>query len=72
MRHILEGIVKLNHKFFEHERIQIETTFAATPLVFGSKDQLEAVFMNLALNAQAAMEGGGKLTIKTSTEEIRR
>ncbi len=65
--HTLEGIVKLNYKFFEHERVEIKTDFGATPRVFGSKDQLEAVFMNLALNAQAAMEGGGKLTIKTST-----
>ncbi len=67
VNHILEGIVKLNAKFFEHERIQIETDFGETPPVFGSKDQLEAVFMNLTLNAQAAMEGGGKLSIRTST-----
>ena len=31
--------------------------------MYGSKDQLEAVFMNLALNAEAAMEDGGTLTI---------
>jgi signal transduction histidine kinase len=67
VRDILAGIVKLNHKFFELERVSIETRFGATPQVYGSKDQLEAVFMNLALNAQAAMQGGGKLTIKTST-----
>ena len=54
VRQILQGIVKLNHKFFEHERIQIETDLTSTPMVFGSKDQLEAVFMNLALNAQAS------------------
>jgi signal transduction histidine kinase len=65
IRHILEGEIKLNQKFFEHERIRIETSFAPVPPVFGSKDQLEAVFMNLALNAQAAMEGGGTLTFKT-------
>ncbi len=69
MKHLLEGIIKLNQKFFEHERVQIETKFADTPPVFGSKDQLEAVFMNLALNAEAAMEKGGRLTIKTHTED---
>ncbi|MEO8392486.1 MAG: response regulator [Chloroflexota bacterium] len=68
VRQILQGIAKLNHKFFENERIQIETGLAATPLVFGSKDQLEAVFMNLALNAQGAMEKGGKLTINSRSE----
>lgn len=67
VKHVLEGILKLNHKFFEFEHITIETKLGATPLVFGSKDQIEAVFMNLALNAQAAMEGGGKLTIRTRT-----
>ncbi len=67
VKHILEGIIKLNHKFFEFEHIKIETKLGSTPPVFGSKDQLEAVFMNLALNAQAAMQGGGKLTIKTRT-----
>ncbi len=65
---IVEGIVKLNHKFFEHERVKVDTRLSPTPAVFGNKDQLEAVFMNLALNAQAAMEGGGTLTIKTSTD----
>lgn len=69
VNHILEGVIKLNHKFFEHEHVQIEPKFKPTPSVFGSKDQIEAVFMNLALNAQAAMEGGGKLTIKTHTEK---
>ncbi len=69
INYILEGVVKLNHKFFEHARVQIDTKFKPTPPVFGSKDQMEAVFMNLALNAQAAMEGGGKLTIKTYTEK---
>jgi signal transduction histidine kinase/DNA-binding response OmpR family regulator len=68
VNHILEGIVKLNHKFFEFERITIKTEFGPTPRVFGSKDQLEAVFMNLSLNAQAAMKGG-TLTIKTYTED---
>ncbi|MCC6804564.1 MAG: GAF domain-containing protein, partial [Anaerolineae bacterium] len=65
MNKLIENILKLNHKFFEHERIRVESNFATTPPVFGSKDQLEAVFMNLALNAQAAMTGGGKLTVRT-------
>lgn len=65
---VVQTILKLNQKFFEHERIRIDAQLTATPPVFGSKDQLEAVFMNLALNAQAAMEGGGTLTIKAYTQ----
>lgn len=61
---ILDGIIRLNQRFFEHERVTIRTEFTPLPLVHGSKDQLEQVFMNLALNAQAAMDGGGTLTIR--------
>ncbi|MEP7292483.1 MAG: response regulator, partial [Chloroflexota bacterium] len=68
VNHILEGIVKLNQKFFQLERVQIETHLGTTPPVYGSKDQLEAVFMNLALNAKAAMNGG-VLTINSRTEK---
>ena len=66
---ILEGVIKLNTKFFEHERVSIQAALPELPPVFGSKDQLEAVFMNLALNAQAAMEKGGVLTIKARQEK---
>lgn len=61
---ILGGVIKLNTKYFEHERVTIQADLPALPPVFGSKDQLEAVFMNLALNAQAAMDGGGTLTVR--------
>jgi two-component system NtrC family sensor kinase len=65
---LLETVIKLNRKFFEHECVTVDATLPTLPPVFGSKDQLEAVFMNLALNAQAAMEGGGTLTIKAREE----
>lgn len=65
---ILDGIVKLNYKFFEHQHVQFETSLPVLPPVLGSKDQLEQVFMNLALNAQAAMESGGKLRVSARRE----
>lgn len=64
--HILDGIIKLNHKFFEHSRIAIQSDLASLPSIYGSKDQLEQVFMNLTLNAQAAMPDGGTLWIKSA------
>jgi signal transduction histidine kinase len=65
---VIEGIVTLNRKFLEREHVTVVTDLPALPPVYGNKDQLEQVFMNLALNAQAAMEGGGTLTIRTRVE----
>lgn len=65
---VLERIVALNHKFFEKEGMKLELDVAALPPVHGSKDQLEQVFMNLTLNAQAAMSRGGRLVISARAE----
>ncbi len=65
---ILERIRDLNRKFFEKERMALDLDAPALPPVYGSKDQLEQVFMNLTLNAQAAMKAGGKLKIKALSE----
>lgn len=63
VKQLIENIIKLNQKFFEHERITVISNLQPLPPIYGSKYQLEAVFMNLALNAQAAMSPGGILTI---------
>jgi len=60
---VLESILKLNRKFFEHSRIRIESSLPTLPPIYASKDQLEQVFMNLTLNAQAAMPDGGRLRV---------
>jgi signal transduction histidine kinase/DNA-binding response OmpR family regulator len=60
---ILERIVDLNRKFFEKKGMNIELDVPTLPSIYGSKDQLEQVFMNLTLNAQAAMQRSGKLVI---------
>ena len=65
---LLEGIITLNRKFFQHARIEVEADLPPLPSIYGSKDQLDQVFMNLALNAQAAMENGGKLVISARAE----
>lgn len=60
---VIDGVLKLNRKFFEHSRIRVNASLPPLPSVLGSKDQLEQVFMNLALNAQAAMANGGTLSV---------
>lgn len=62
---ILEGIVALNRKFYEKEGMKLVVETGPLPSIYGSKDQLEQVFMNMVLNAQAAMEAGGVLHIRT-------
>jgi len=63
---VLEGVIALNRKYFQHERIEIVANLRESPHIHGSKDQLEQVFMNIALNAQAAMKSGGTFTVTTS------
>ncbi len=65
---LLEGIITLNRKFFQHERIEVLADLPPLPPIYGSKEQLNQVFMNLALNAQAAMAGGGTLRISARQE----
>jgi two-component system NtrC family sensor kinase len=65
---VVEGIVTLNRKFLEKEHVTVVAQLPPLPRIYGSKDQLEQVFMNLTLNAQAAMAGGGTLDISVSLE----
>jgi signal transduction histidine kinase len=60
---LIEGVVSLNRKFFEKENMQIIANLAPRMSILGNKDQLEQVFMNMILNAKAAMDTGGTLQI---------
>jgi signal transduction histidine kinase/CheY-like chemotaxis protein len=66
---IVEGVINLNRKFFEKEDMQISADLSSTLPIYGNKDQLEQVFMNLTLNAKAAMNAKGILQIKTWEEK---
>ncbi len=60
----IETVASLNRKFFEKEGMRIDLNIPSELPTYGNKDQLEQVFMNLVLNAQAAMNRGGVLSIK--------
>lgn len=62
---VIEGVINLNRKFFEKERMRIAADLTPGLPIYGSKDQLEQVFMNLTLNAKAAMQPGGILRISS-------
>ena len=65
---VIESVIDLNRKFFQQEGVNIESNLSVVPSIYGSKFQLEHVFMNLALNAMDAMENGGTLSIATRHE----
>lgn len=69
LRRVLESVINLNRKLFEQSNIAILSRLENLPQIYGSKDQLEQVFMNLVLNAQAAMLPGGKLEISARNSE---
>ncbi len=60
---MLRDVVRLNQKLFEQSGLGIEVTLPPLPAVCGNRDQLEQVFINLLLNARAAMSQGDSVTI---------
>ena len=53
------------------EDIAIKLVLASSiPAISADAGQLEQIIMNLAINAQDAMPGGGRLIIETSSEEL--
>jgi signal transduction histidine kinase/CheY-like chemotaxis protein len=69
LQRTLEGVINLNRKMFEQKDISLIAQIPPLPSFYGSKDQLEQVFMNLTLNAHAAMESGGTLTIHATASQ---
>lgn len=65
---VLEDVLALSRTYIRHSGIQVLTNLQGRGKVFGNRDQLEQVFLNLILNAQAAMEKGGKLAIESYVE----
>jgi signal transduction histidine kinase len=68
LRRTLEGVINLNRKLFEQSGITLSSDLNPLPAIYGNKDQLEQVFMNIILNAQAATQKGGKLEIRAGVE----
>jgi len=68
---IINDVIALSHKHFLHSKVEIITDLSEVPAVFGNRDQLEQVFLNIMLNAKEAMPDGGKLYIELAEENQR-
>jgi signal transduction histidine kinase len=67
---LLHKILLLMEKQFEDQAIQVRLSFAANlPCVYVVGDQIQQVFLNLALNASEAMPDGGILDIETHHDQ---
>lgn len=69
-RQLLDSMHKLLKRTLR-ENIEIKTAFGpGTILAYADRAQLESAVLNLALNAQDAMPGGGHLTLSAETSSI--
>ena len=71
LNRIIEQTLLLNANLLEIHHIQVKTDLDAhLPLVYGSEDQLQQVFMNLASNAVEAMEPFRHGMLKVKSEYL--
>ncbi len=70
VNHIMSQVIFLLRNQKEFRKVDIEENYdKRLPKVIGDKNQLQQVFLNLALNACEAMPEGGKLTISTQLKD---
>lgn len=68
VRAVLDDTLTLMDRQFQASRIQLVREYDAQPCrIMGNSDSLKQVFLNLAINARAAMENGGTLRIGLET-----
>lgn len=63
----IQNTLKLTHGEF-HRRIQVETDFGDLPPVECHAQMLNQVFLNILVNAGQAIEGEGKIAVRTRRE----
>lgn len=66
---VLDNVIALSRPFYRQGKINIHINVGQDIRIFGNRDQLEQVFVNLMLNAHAAMSEGGQLTIRSEIDQ---
>lgn len=71
VRAVLRATLELLERQFVSRNVRVETAFADDlPAVIADPDQIQQVFLNLALNAVDAMPSGGTLNISSRLETV--
>lgn len=65
---IVEDVISLSGSYIRNSGIKVDVNLDETAQIYGNRDQLEQVFLNIILNAHAAMQGGGTLKIDSHIE----
>jgi signal transduction histidine kinase len=60
---IVEDVISLSRSYISKSGITVNVDIDDGVQIYGNRDQLEQVFLNIILNAHAAMQDGGTLTI---------
>jgi two-component system, cell cycle sensor histidine kinase and response regulator CckA len=69
---VLRNAIKMLERLVgEHVEICFDPQ-AQLPAVYADNSMIEQIIMNLAVNARDAMPSGGRVTIRTSLEQVRR
>lgn len=66
---VMETVMALSETYMRHNKVKLDVAIDSDAYVYGNRDQLEQVFLNIILNAQAAMGSGGSLTIRGITRK---
>jgi len=64
---IVGSVLSLSRTFIRQNGIELVAQLDENIMIYGNRDQLEQVLLNITLNAQAAMEEGGTLTISSES-----
>ncbi len=68
LNQILTDTLLLLNRQFEKSGIRVEREAGRLPLTVADPGKMQQVLLNLLINAQQAMAGGGKLTVRTGVE----